>query len=445
MSPRPRSARLRVRPLEGREVPANLTVTYSPVSHTLTVLGDATNNDVTFFGDPADPTHFTLFSSGTINAQPPATGVKNIVVRMLGGDDTVTFDAGAPARLQGSLTVNGGDGANSLSATNLSVARNLSVTNGTDTTGTCVTSLANLSVGGSLTVTNGDGPTLTHVNRTAAGVSTIRGSVRVTNGAGRDDVVLEDTNVVGSVKINNGTGGVTGAGFVTIDNQFNTAFRSVIRGNVTVAFQDGAVSSAFLNGIFDTEVLGNVTFNTGSGTFRTWFGDNATSLQTRVHGNLTVTGTGNNRVVLGTDPHGVVTVGGALTVATGAGNDSVGLNGVRVNGATRFLLGQGNNGVGIDDSTFAGRFTYTGGAGDDSLVIETLSGTAAGTVFQAPVAVDLGDAVTSNSFITSGTTDAYQALVIDSTFVVHTHNASTWTPAPSQTYFRFGGSIQWVT
>src|SRR5262249_42764599 len=94
--PRSRFVRLALESLAGRTVPPTLTATFSPLTHTLPVVGDATNNDVTVKADPADTTHFTLTSSGTINGQPSPystpVGVKNLVFRMLDGDDSVTFD-----------------------------------------------------------------------------------------------------------------------------------------------------------------------------------------------------------------------------------------------------------------------------------------------------------------------------------------------------------------
>jgi hypothetical protein len=44
-------------------------------------------------------------------------GVRNLVFRMLGGKDGVTFGAMFPVRLQGSLTIDGGDGSNQSSPT----------------------------------------------------------------------------------------------------------------------------------------------------------------------------------------------------------------------------------------------------------------------------------------------------------------------------------------
>lgn len=61
MNPR-RRCRPRLERLEGRDVPGNLTVTYAAASRTLTVVGDAGNNDLTVHQDSGG---FFILSSTT--------------------------------------------------------------------------------------------------------------------------------------------------------------------------------------------------------------------------------------------------------------------------------------------------------------------------------------------------------------------------------------------
>src|SRR5262249_47260678 len=154
------SVRLQLDRLEARDVPAaNLTVTFSALTHTLTIVGDANDNDVTVTGDQLSQTHFILNSSGNINGEPPPysspTGVKNFVFKMLDGNDTVTFDPTVPIFVQGSGSIDGGAGVNTVTATKLTVGKNLSVTNAAQTTGSDYVTLIDFSAGGNVRVKNG--------------------------------------------------------------------------------------------------------------------------------------------------------------------------------------------------------------------------------------------------------------------------------------------------
>lgn len=420
--PRPRFVRPALESLDARTVPAtgpNLTVTFSALTHTLTVVGDATNNDVTVRGDPADHTHFTLTSSGTINGQPspfstPA-GVRNLAFKMLDGNDSVTFDnAPGPVTVEGSVTVNGGDGTNTVSGTDLTVTRNLSVANGTATAGTIQTTFINLSVGGNMTVRSAGGNTFTSIHRNSAGDSTIKGSLTVTNGTGTDGVAMTDTNVDHNVTINNGHGGGGVAGGIDIFNQYNTAFRSVIGGNLMVTYRDG--DTAFYDGLWDTAVLGNVTLNHGPGTFFTRIDHFVTHLPVYVHGNLSILGTGANSVDIGSSGSGGLTVGGRFTLSSGGGTaEHVSAFNLHVGGGTALALNNGGNTVSIDDSVFDGTFALRSGAGADTVNLETMSGTSSATVFRKAVTINLGASNDRINYVYDGnnigTIDSGEAIV----------------------------------
>ncbi len=442
-----RSRRLHLEPLGRRDVPANLTVTYAAASHTLTIVGDDAVNDVTIQGDAADKTHFFLTSTtGDINNVPgpfaTKSGVQNINIRMLAGNDTVTFGNTVPIELAGSLSVNGGDGANTLSTTDLTVKKNFAVTNGVHTGGTATTDLANLTVGGGLSIRNGSGDTFTFIHRNTAGTSAVVGNVTVTNGTGQDVFFMGDMNVGGSVAVANGHGDGVTAGRTTIYNFANTAARSVIRGSVTVSYLDGDMSA--FDALVDTEVRGNVTLNHGAGRFATYFDGYKTSVPVVIRGNLTITGTGPQTVDIGRQYNktGLV-VGKTFAVTAGVGDDFLSLNNLDVSGATRFNLGAGANQVSIDDSVFGGTFALTTGAGIDTINFDTTAGTTQATTFHGAVTIIEGAGV--DTLTLAGTADTGQGLVILSTFTVH-HGVEgeTITENLSHESFPFGNVVKYL-
>jgi hypothetical protein len=435
MRSRTHSVRPYVDRLEARELPAaNLSVSFA--AGTLTIVGDANDNDVTVKGDANSQTHFTLTSTGTINGQPspfstPA-GVKNLVFKMGDGNDTVSFDPTVPITVQGSVSVNGGTGVNTVTASQLTVGKNLSVANSAQSAGTDLVVLYDLSAGGNVTIRNAAGNTATYIERDSAGVSTIKGSVSVTNGTGQDTFIMTDTNVNGTVTVHNGHGDASGvAGFSDIYNFYNSAFRSVIGGNLTVSYLDG--SATYYDGLWDTEVLGNVTLNHGSGAFKTNMDGYVTNVPVRIHGNLTITGTGANSVAFGTnDTYGNgsgLIVGKKFTLTSGGGTaETVSFKNFQAGGDTSLILGDGGNTVTIDDSYFGGRFTLHSGAGADTFYLETTAGTSSATEFRKAVLVNLG---TGNDFAevayNGNPPDAGQEVVAWSTFVVKSSTA-TWVP-----------------
>jgi hypothetical protein len=430
--------------LERRDTPSNFTVTFANASHTLTILGDSANNNLTIEGTATSITKFTLSSAtDTFNGQASPyvspIGVKNITVSMLGGDDSVILDNTVPITVDGNLSINGGDGANSVTATDLTVENNFSITNGIDKSGAAITQLTNLNVYGSLRINNGTGNTSTTIDRNAAGQSTIVGNLRIVNRAGADFNQIEDTNVGGNVAINNGHANTGGnAGTTWIFNTFNTS-RSVIRGNVSVSYLNG--TSGSYDGIWDTEVLGNVTFNHASGTFTTNFDGFKTALPVIIRGSLALTGTGNNTITIGTQyKHTGMLVGKALNVTVG-GSDTLTFNNLVVEGATHLTLGTGNDTVTIDASTFAGTVTLLTGSGTDLINLATTKGSSSPTTFEQAVVFRKKAGLLN--VVLDGMDDANQALVIDSTFVIHFGKAGGGTISnPSHETYPFDTSIE---
>jgi large repetitive protein len=489
---RTRPTALRLELLEGRDTPGNLTVTYAALTHTLTVVGDDGPNFLRINSLPGDPTRFTLESFlDTINGQPgpfeiPA-GVRNIAARLLAGDDYVEVGLLAPVRLLGGLTIAGGDGSNSVNGPSLAVGGALTITNGV---GSDTVSLTNLSVGRSLTIRNGDGGSNVSIRRDFPGVSTVGGSVTIVNGAGRDITAVNDLNVGGGVAIRFGTADAAGnAGNLGIYNQQNIAVRSEIRGSVSVSALDGSGRVDLL----DLRVGGEMTLAYGAGSFQTTVNKSFTNQPVVVRGDLTVTGAGRQVLSIGgSSPEDGVTVGGRLSVTTGAGADllrwgeirvagattlragegdndvlivksafagplgvaagagadSLALFGVEARGATTLRLGDGNNEVSIDNSVFGGQFNLATGAGADTIRLDTIPATVsyeilAATTFRGPVVIREGAGV--DTLTLAGTADSWQALLILSTFVVH-HGAEAdiFVENPTRELFPFGGSVQYL-
>lgn len=428
-------------PLEARIAPANITC--SVVGHALKILGTDDGNSITIDGN-ADPTTFLVTSStDMVNGAPGATGfttpsgVTSISVKLLDGNDTLTISKTiAAVHLTGTLMIDGGNGTNTITANEVTVDKNVTITNGNAAMGTThQTVLTNVNIGGSLNVRSLAGNTVTSIGRNVAGLSTIRGSITVTNGVGADYFILTDTNVGGSVTVKNGHGDATSGGYTEIYNTYNPA-KSVIGGNITVTYLDGSIN---YDGIWDTNVLGNVTLNHGSGAAHTHFDGYTVNEPVVIRGNLKITGTGATNIDVGLQYKGSgLIVSKAVTVTSKNGDTDVRLNKLQAGGAATFAYGSGTNITEIDDSIFAGTFKLTGGTGMDTINIETGPGTSLQTVFEKAVTVLTGAGTDSATF--AGAMDGGQFLYAYRTFVTHGLDATSI--APLHIVFPFGGHVQ---
>ncbi len=457
--------------LEARIAPANITA--SVAGHVLTILGNDGDNNVTLdlFGtDASGLPEFAISSTsdlinGSVLQFVTPTGVTDVSIKMLGGDDTVTFnDSSVPIHLKGGLKIDGGDGANKVTTTDLTVDKNMSITNGTAGVGkNHDNELADLTVGGALAINNGQGDTHTDIFRNSAGISTIVGNLSITNGTGRDGTFINDTSFGHNVTIKNGHGDVAGfAGLTRFYNDLNTV-NSVIGGNLSVSYVDGDVDPLNPSDqIQDTAILGNVTIDHGTGNFTTDFDGDQTTLPVVIRGSLTMKGTGNNTIEAGTqfNETGLI-VGKNLTVTNGNGLATLLWNKLEVGGATKLTLGganditisdsgftgafaatfgDGGSNAQIYDSIFAGTFTSTVGDGGASFSIDSATGTTLPTIFEKAVLFKLGDGgVTLNL---DGTHDASQQVIIDSTFVIKTGGGGFTPVFGGREVFPLGTSIQ---
>lgn len=400
-----RKCRLALLPLEAREVPAGA-VTTAVVLGNLVVTGDSADNQITV--SQAATGQVTITGTGGTTVDGGAAVTKsftgNLVIKLKGGNDTVSFDLTNPIDLPHDLAVSCGpkDTGTKVTQTinaagnDLIVGRNLAITYAA---GTVTTTLDNLNVTGNVAVRHGTGDsTFTAESKAAAGVfSHIGGSLSVTNTLGQATNVLADTNVDRNVTFANGRA-VTGAGSTTIANAVNTALAN-IGGNVTVSNASGD-STGGGDRVGDVHVKGNVRLSLGTGAFSATVADVLGASGLAIDGSLTIFGgtDGADTITLGAGGAAGValTVGKNLMVRAGTHAATFALDNVSINGNTSITTGSEADTITIDGaasdegSTFSGAFAVSTGAGTDTLSINATAGSTATTDFEGRVSVNLG-------------------------------------------------------
>jgi hypothetical protein len=390
--------------LETRYTPAG-TVTGSFSQGTWTLIGDADANDITI-NPGATPGDWTLTGNATaVAGVTNPQNVENIVIKLKGDDDVVTVnDTGIFRTLAGNLCVYGGEGANFVYIVDMTIGKDVKVTNGTNTTGTDEFYLEDSIVRGKVVINNGDGDTETGIYRTTPGVSSVRKGVFVTNGSGYDENYIIDTNIGGDVVFKNGLpDAMNDAGYTEIFNEENDTARSVIKGNVLVVYKGGNVD---YDGIWDTEILGDVTFkhkfNDGNGLAQLYIDGYTIDQPVVIHGNLTILHQEQSYIDIGADTLGYLesglVVGKNLNITTGAQADTLLVHQLRVNKATKISTGAGVDTVEIDDSRFNGPsptvvpygFELLTGSGADIVDIETDATKFFATQFARNIKINMG-------------------------------------------------------
>jgi hypothetical protein len=383
-----RSCRPALEILEIRDTPAG-TVTGSFANGTWTLVGDAEANDI-LINPAANPNQFEVTGrNGTaVGGVVSASNVQNIFVQLRAGDDKVQVNStGTLAGLNGNLRIAGGDGANHVHVDSFKM-RNLTITNGRNDSGSDDLNLINTIVQKNVTINNGNGDSDTEIYCGSSVASLIGGNLTVINGVGEDFTYIGDAYRGGDVTVRNGRPDSSNdPGYFGIYNSANDASRSVVGGNVSVRYQGGTVD---YDGIWDTEVLGNVRFNYGSGNGQVYFDGSTVALPVHIHGNLTVIGQGNTLVEVGTYSGTGLIVDKNFTVLTGAGSDQITFAHLSVGGATRIVTGAGNDSFAIDDSHFTGPTTVLTGGGLDTVLIERKTSTDYGTQFVKALKVHMG-------------------------------------------------------
>jgi hypothetical protein len=212
--------------------------------------------------------------------------------------------------------------------------------------------------------------------------STILGNLSVTGGKGADIVTPIDTTIHGNLTAN------LGAGDNTLD-----IVSTPVGGNLNYTGLGGADNIRMSTG----EVDGTLTANMGAagansnGIFAEW---------ANINGAVTYTasGTGDNDLDFSS-----ATLAKKFSVTTGAGDDTVQLNGANITGNTTLNVGSGANDVTSADAAGAGgliesgALSVTGGAGDDTVDLS-------GAQVTGNVTTTLGGG--DNSFLSTGSTAA---------------------------------------
>jgi hypothetical protein len=394
--------------LEAREVPAGAVTT--AVSHgNLIVTGDAADNQITVSQAATGQVTITGTGGTTVDLGTASTRsfTGNLVIKLKGGNDTMSFDLTNPIDLPHDLTVSYGpkDTGTKVTRTvnavgnDLIVGRNLAITypTGNVTPTSVTTTLDNLNVTGNLTVKHGNGDSaFTADSKAAAGVfAHIGGSLSVTNASGKATNVLADTNVDRNVTFSNGKG-PAGAGSTTIANEVNTAL-ATIGGNVRISNTSG--DSAGGDRVGDVHVHGNVSLSLGTGIFTATLADALAVDGVAIDGNLSVTGSqdGTDTVALGVGGAAVsLTVGKNLSIRPGKHSATISIDDMAVNGNTSITSGSEPDTIAIDGaasdegSVFSGAFVLSSGAGADTLSIHSGAASTATTDFEGKVSVNLG-------------------------------------------------------
>lgn len=441
--PRFRSrARLAVQPLEGRDVPnGTIAASLSPTG-VLTLTGDDNDNDVRLTESGGNLTlssaSGTQFSGQTLF---PLTSVKLIKANLLGGADTVSIDPAADFVVPGSVSLNLGDGNNTLNLTTTGkiTLAGLTVTggDGLDTinvsggAGSTIGGTAKFTLGNGGTVTNLTGVGFTAVNFAAGeaagdGVSEPTNSVVGTNltvtktfmanmgngnpsdldftGSTLGGLNVKGTSVVSSLTNTTVNGSVTykatfgaavlGNGLSVTGNvsvtAANASFSAIDTGAVTITGNLSVTGSFLTTADFDSgalsEVKGNLSVKGGVGNDE-FFASSAFKVDKNLTLNL---GGGNNTVQIG-DTSAALTVGGTASITTGDGIDSVSFSDVSWTGPVTLSLKGGGDLLSIDDgTTFHSTFTADTGAGDDIISIAQDTGSSAPVTFTGKAKITAG-------------------------------------------------------
>ena len=325
-----------------------------------------------------------------------------------------------------------------IDATDLSVGGNVSIGVGTHADGTSMT-LENLTIKGSVAISTLSGSNTVEIQRGSAGNSYIMGNLSVSTGAagsGGIETLVSDTSIGGNVTIHNGP--TTGTDATDIYDNANTTVPLTIGKNVLVT---NTATASLTDGLWDGNVLGNVTFAEGSGAATTYLDGYHAGKPTVVLGSVKITGTGTQTDYLGSQYKFGLMVGKSLTVKSGAAGDTIDLLKTTVGGPTSFGLAGSNsatNNINIDGSTFEGTFSLVAGKGTANFEVEQSTSNSIATIFNGAAMVTLVGG-TNNATI-GGVTNDSQQVFVDSTFVVHYGIGGA--SAGSNVYYPFGNEIQ---
>jgi hypothetical protein len=233
--------------------------------------------------------------------------------------------------------------------------------------GTFPTVTKAIAIAGSLRFKNASTPLDVNIESSGSAVLNISGKVSYAGGAGNDTLFL---------------GGTFDSNVAFVDTSGNNglafAFSSTVHGNVTmvtgggndgfniqggtidgnVSLKLGTGNNSFRNGIGGHVTIGgNLTMTTGAGIDLWQEGGGGMTL----NGNLTMNlGDGTNTIA-----SSVIMTGSKISVITGSGIDSVSIDGTATNAAVKMFLGAGNDSLAGSLLRDSRSGTYDGGDGTD--------------------------------------------------------------------------------
>jgi hypothetical protein len=394
--------------LEERVTPTNFSATITGTVLTLTKT--AAGDDSLTIVNAGSFQKFTINTTagntinGSFTTVTTPVPITAIVVNLGSGDDSLTFDGSADGNLYlpGGLTINGSGGNKTINAQNLYLLNKSALKITLNGSGTATTTFTDSNVAGAATISHtGSGNTSFTLNTTSNNATGINnwGSLTITNGAGADNNLIQDTLFAGSINITNGSGspGDTSqfAGSKNLFAANNSTGLLTVRGGLSVATTSGQSDTE----INDYNVNGTATITTGSGingqTVGNFVGianDLSISSVIPTFGGIKITGTAVPNlnpgllVDIGTNASGddfPILVKGALSVTTnGSGAADIGLNDLFVTGAATVSLGSltSNNVVNVQGdavlTTYGSLAINSSAIGNNTFNIQTVEGSA---------------------------------------------------------------------
>ena len=387
----------------------------------VTLDGGAGNNTFSY-SNPVVPGTFSILAKG---GNDTVDGVANLLVghdlniKLGDGINEVTSNA-STFSVGGNLTLTAGSSPDNFAFASTSpttIGGNVVVNLGSNADTFKFQSDEHIQIGGNVSVTGAQKSSVASPGGTAANFTIsaddyvgINGNVSVTGKNDTMGFVMGGTNtttVFGKVTVTTGNssfltlnGGQQGyygdvtfktKGDTTLNMKANNQF--FIGGKLSYTGDKGVDHITIIE---DGTIVGSATFNLGGGDGQTITFGGKTSTNISVLGALSVSTSSKtgeqNQIALEQ-----IQVGGKLSVTTGASDDMVKIDDMKILGATQIGMGAGTDSLLIETqggayagaTTFVGAFKGTLGDGDDSATI-AVSGAGNAVTFTVPSTLDAG-------------------------------------------------------
>lgn len=333
---------LRVEALEQRENPAG-TITTSLTGGVLSIIGGDESSNITV--DFNGPIVFTANNGETFTNNNLNGAVNSIVIKMGGGNDTITVPAGNQINVgggTGSISVDMGNGTNFLDFGNLQSINSGKFTyrGGESNDELDIQTTAASAITGGVSVTGTYGNLTVGLGTTLANGMNVTGGIKVTNNFGETDVTLDRVNT-STLAVNGGDSPViTNVNLVEINNSKFTGPISlsmglgvanvnvdggIIKGANVTSKVDANFTATSIN--FDSAATstGNVTVKAANAAV---IDINQTGVTDSIIGNLSATGASSSVTVIGGTIGGSnsKTVGNVTTKSSNTGDTLINVN-----------------------------------------------------------------------------------------------------------------------